>query len=100
MYCDKCHKEYQPIYDKIAKKFSSFIRNNQDLLDALPKGEVIRIDLTGRRIILDKFSLCQTDMLSGPYNVRYLCKRDYGEGDMIEFLDESLNKVFSYYDVM
>jgi len=79
--------------------FHSFITNNRRWIDKINTGEVLDV---GRRYENSetKASVCSTDLLQHPWSIRYIGKVAGGEGDDIVFLDEGMNKIYSYYDVM
>jgi hypothetical protein len=110
MYCRKCRHEHQPIHKKIEREFSAFIKSNRKWLDQIDEGQIISLPgdaddvrcktfalIPGKRT---KFTIYNNNLLDDPYNVKYVGMRDYGEGSMIEFMDDNMDKIFSYYDVM
>lgn len=110
MYCSKCHHDHQPIHEKIRREFSAFIEANRRWIDNIDEGGIIKLPdcadqarnqrfklIPGRRGI---YTIYNNNLLDDPYNVRYVGSRNYGEGTMIEFMDENMDKIYSHYDVM
>lgn len=101
MYCDDCHKDHQPIHDIINSEFKSFVNNNRNWLEEMGEGDLVKLNEGDTRIQFNNtgWDLCRVDFLDEPYNLRFVGSRDHGEGKMYEFLDGSMDKIFSYYDV-
>lgn len=110
MYCNRCHRDQQPIHLTINEKFHAFIKGNRKWIDLIRDGEIITLpeleEVRGQiaRFKLfpkrkQSFTIYNNDLLGDPYNVHYVGNRRYGEGSMIEFMDGNMDKLFSYYDV-
>jgi len=103
MYCDKCHKEHQPIYDTVGKEITRFIEANRKWINKVKSGGIIRLNWDrDKKVTINRSRYCiyNTAILFEPFSVRYVGVRDYGEGSMIELLDKHMDKLYSFYDVM
>ena len=76
--------------------FRSFITNNGSWIKRMPVGGITDVTQKQKN---NNNSVCSTDLLEHPWNVRYIGKVDGVEGNDIVFLDEGMNKIYSYYDV-
>lgn len=77
--------------------FVSFIKNNRQWIDAMTLGNIVNIVEAHRDKTLD---ICSIDVMDYPWRVKYVGKHEGGEGPFIVFMDENMNKLYSYYDVM
>ena len=100
--CDHCHHDHQPIHDAIDSEFESFVNNNRDWINEMKDGEIRRLDPNVVKVLVDgeHYTVCSTNLLKDPFDVRYVGLRGGGEGNIIVFLDGAMNRIFSYYDVM
>jgi hypothetical protein len=94
------HKAYN-ITDDI---FVGFIKNNRRWLDAMELGRIVDIvkaheEKTGS-VGPNIIEVCSIDVMEYPWHVKYIGKHGGGEGPFFVFLDESMNKLYSYYNVM
>jgi len=77
--------------------FTSFINNNRKWMDEMAIGGVIDIVHAHEEKTMD---VCSLDVMEYPWHVKYIGKHEGGEGPVYVFLDEQMNKLYSYYDVM
>jgi hypothetical protein len=103
MYCDKCHKEHQPIHDTVDEEIHRFIEANRKWINRIKDGEILKLNWDRDKKILlkgKKYFVYNTNLLEEPFSVRYVGVREHGEGSMFELLDKHMDKIYSYYDVM
>jgi hypothetical protein len=89
-------EEKQPIYKKMDKEFESFVVNNIGMLERMKESSYL--DLRKLKGIA-KSNLCSINMLKEPYSIAVIYKEWCWEGFMYYFLDEHMDKIYSYYDV-
>ena len=89
-----CERRHQVMYDRIDGIFKNFVDNNRPLFIKMNYTGVIDV----RQIHKDG-KLYATNMLDGPFNVAHIGLTDYGEGNLIAFLDKDFDKIYHYYDV-
>ena len=96
----------QAIYKTIDKKFESFVENNRKIFKEMEYGEIAKICIEKQTVItlckekqVKEYRLSCTDMLEEPFNIAYLGKKEGFEGDYYIFLDKTMDKIYSYYDV-
>ncbi len=107
-HCTECGVDIMTntIYDRVDDIFRSFISNNRKWIDTMEKGDIIQMPDRSRGDAMkvpigsSHYDLCSLDLLEYPFDVKYVGVVEWGEGDMIIFLDEGMNKIFEYYDVM
>ena len=87
------HRAYN-ITDDI---FTSFIKNNRMWLNKMSIGGITDIVKAHKDKTLD---VCSLDVMEYPWHAKFIGKHEGGEGPFIVFLDEQMNKIYSYYDVM
>ncbi len=76
--------------------FVGFVKNNQKWLDEMIDETIINIVQASKQKDND---ICSIDIMKHPWCVRYIGKISSAEGLHIIFLDENMNKLYSYYDV-
>ena len=79
-------------YNIVDNEFESFVKGNQSLLDTMGVGEIKPLSESNKGV-------CCLAILRNPWLITYVGKTEGGEGYMYMFLDERMNKVYSYYDV-
>lgn len=87
----------QKIHEIIDEKFKEFAKNNHEIFSNLGYGEIVKI--TGSDKKIKGHDLCSLDMLEDPFNIAYFGKLEGIEGNFLIFINENMEKVYSYYDV-
>ncbi|MGD9157685.1 MAG: hypothetical protein PVG39_04720 [Desulfobacteraceae bacterium] len=93
----------QRAYKIVDELFTGFIKDNREWIDKIADGRIATIGINGGYIVTDiagkEYEVYSTGILVVPFCVTYVGKRHFGEGEVIEFLDSSMDKIYSYYDV-